>query len=373
MSPAAPDLAVVPYGLTDERAIAYRFFTTGSCELGEGVISQLGWRRLMMFSAIVRNDGANSIEVGSPTDPNNPFVRGNAFEFSSCHGHYHFSHYGTFGYAGLPGSKRAFCLEDTNRYHNDETTVLWASHQTCQNQGIVAGWGDEYNFGIPGQWVDVTAADTTKKNNSLSFSSNPDQFLCEGTAALDASGQVLLDPTSFINPWNGQIESRVRCNFIASWNANNFASTPAQSPAGGSFVTDACTRGQVGPNRDCGFAAHPSALHACTPGATVNLSCTAQTSTPQVVRICEKSGQLGVGVACTMLSSTANVIVGQTATPVSFTCPAVRDAAMVADSTGTLVPQTQPGVGAYSVYQAAIGTLSASDASPQPAVSCTGW
>jgi hypothetical protein len=370
-NPAAPDLAVVPEGITDEHAIVYRFFTPGSCELGEGVIGQLGWRRLLMFSAIVRNDGASSIEVGSPTDANNPFVRGNVFEFSACHNHFHFSHYGTFGYADLPGSKRAFCLEDTNRYHNDETTTLLAPHQTCEQQGITAGWGDEYNFGIPGQWVDITTADTTQPHD-LSFQSNPDQFLCEGTPVLDGQGNPILDPTSFINPANGQPESRIRCNFISTWNTNNAAAAPVSSP-GGSFVTEACTRGQIGPNRDCGFQAHAQALHSCTSGQTVNLTCTASSRMPQIVRICEKSGQLGVGVACTMRDSVANVIVNQTPTAVRFSCPAVRDAAMVADSSGTLVPQTQPGVGAYSVYQAAIGTLAALDASHQPDVTCTGW
>jgi hypothetical protein len=361
---SAPDLSVVNAGLVEEHDLAYRFFAPGSCELGEGVIGQLGWRRLLMFSAIVQNDGSGPLEVGSPTDPNNPFVQGNVFEFSQCHGHYHFSHYGTFGYAGLPGSKRAFCLEDTNRYHNDETTALSASHQTCENQGIERGWGDEYNFGIPGQWVDVTTA-TTAKGSALTFSSNPDQFLCEGTYALDSQGHYILDATSFINPANGQPESRTRCNFLSNWSATNFGSTNVAAPNVGSFVTDACNRGQTGPNRDCGFTAQ-STLRSCTSGSTVTLSCTAK-SAPEVLRVCERSGQLGIGVACTVRDSVANAVVGTSPTPVSFACPAIRDAQMVNG-----VPQTQSGVGGYSLYQATMGTLSSGDNSPG-AITCTGF
>ena len=365
---SAADLAVVQDGLTGERDFAIRFFGPGACELGEGVVGQLGWRRLLLFSAIVQNNGTAALELGNPNDPTNPYVKSNVFEFSECHHHYHFSHYGTFGYDGVPGSKRAFCLEDTNRYHNDEVTPLPAAHQTCENQGIAAGWGDEYNFGIPGQWVDVTGVDTTS-SHTLSFLSNGDQFMCEGTLQYDAQGNLLFDPTSFINPANGLPESRVRCDFLANWNTNNLGTTPVSSP-GGSFVTDACTRGQVGPIRDCGFTAQP-ALHGCTSGSTVTLTCTAGGSAPQVLRVCENSAQLGTGVACTVGDSVANVVVGTTPTPVSFVCPAVRDAAMV-DSNGVIVPETQPGVGGYSLYQAAMGTLDPSDGAPAQ-ITCTGF
>lgn len=364
----AADLAVVPEALTDERAIAYRFFAPGSCELGEGVIGKLGWRRVLMFSANVRNDGTTEINLGNVTDPANPYVQSNAFEFSACHGHYHFSHYGVFTYADLPGSKRAFCLEDTNRYHNDETTPLTAPHQSCSWQGITRGWGDEYNFGIPGQWVDITDADT-KKAHDLTFTSNNDQFLCEGVIPRDAQGNVTFDPTSFTTA-DGKPVTRIHCNFLQNWDANNKASTSLAVPAG-SFVTDPCKRGQVGPSRDCGFRAQPT-LRSCNPGSTVTLTCTSKGTTPQVLRVCEKSAQLGVGVACTGATSAANVVVGTSPTPVSFVCPAVRDAAMVTDSTGTVVPQTKLGVGGYSLYEATMGTLASDDGSPA-GVTCTGF
>src|SRR5206468_7875493 len=119
---------------------------------------------------------------------------------------------------------------------------------------------------------------------------------------------------------------------------------------------DACTRGQAGPIRDCGFV-QQTGLKSCTTGSTVNLTCTASNAGSQVVRICEKSGQLGAGVACTYRDSKANVIVGTSPTPVSFACPSVRDAAMVPDQNGVPTPTSQPGVGGYSIYHATPGTL----------------
>jgi hypothetical protein len=328
------DLAVVPEGISEEHAVRYQYFAPGSCELGEGVIAKLGWRRLLTFSAIVQNNGRAPIHIGKVSDPTNPWRLSNVFEFSACHQHYHFSHYGNFNYNGAPGSKRAFCLEDTNRFHNDETTPLTADHQSCDYQGIGAGWGDEYEFGIPGQWVDITDVDASTPHD-LTFQSNPDEFLCEGTPVLDANGVPIFDPTDFRNP-AGDVVSRMRCNKPATWNSNNLG-TLSFSTAQGSFVTEPCQNGENGPLRDCGFKALPK-LRSCTPGSQVSLSCTVKGSA-QVIRVCEKSAALGTGVACTMLASSANAIDTGSQT-VSFTCPAVRDSTTVA--------------GGYSLYSAPV-------------------
>ena len=397
---SAADLSIVESGMTDERDFAWRFFAPGSCEFGEGVIGQYGWRRILMFSAIVQNDGTAALDLGDPSDPANPYVQSNVFAFSQCHQHYHFSHYGVFTYM-VPGrvstgSKRAFCLEDTNRYHNDESTPLTASHQTCHNQGIGAGWGDEYNFGIPGQWVDVTGMDTSVAGNQLTFSSNPDRFLCEGV--LPHSPPIFPQDfliTPFQNEQNLLSEYRVNCKFLTNWNsyippsppspsfADNYDAVPVTSP-GGSFVTDPCTRGQIGPKRNCGFTAGSTATvttpatdtpvacasaTASAPAQQVNLSCSVGAGAqPAVVRICEVSGQSATGVACTFADAVANVIVGTTPTAVRFSCPAVRDAMMAGSPP---IPQGVPGAGGYSIYRAALGNLGGSD-SAAPAVTCTG-
>ena len=51
------------------------------------MISKPGWRRFLTFSANVRNDGDHDFDLGDVTDPNNPWVKSNAIEFSSCHHH----------------------------------------------------------------------------------------------------------------------------------------------------------------------------------------------------------------------------------------------------------------------------------------------
>jgi hypothetical protein len=236
--------------------------------------------------------------------------------------------------------------------------------------------------------------DTSVQGNQLTFSSNPDKFLCEGV--LPHSPPIFpgdFSMTGFINEANSQPEYRVNCNFLPNWDSyippnppspsfhDNSDAVPVTSP-GGSFVTDPCTRGQIGPKRNCGFTAGLSATvttpatdtpvpctyaTASAPAQQVNLLCSVGAGAqPAVVRICEVSGQAKTGVACTTADAVANVIVGTAPTPVRFSCPAVRDATMVSS-----VPQTVQGVGGYSIYRAALGNLGASDSSA-PAVTCTG-
>jgi hypothetical protein len=349
------DVAVIGETLSQENAIYYRYFPPDACEIVEKCIAKPGWRRFLSFSANVRNDGNQDIDLGDVTDPNNPWRIANAIEFSNCHHHYHFSHYGTFQYGTLPGSKKAFCLEDTDRTHNDELTSLTPNHQSCQFQGITAGWGDEYQFGLPCQGVDITDADTDSSNpadTTLSFTANPDQFICEGFPVLDSAGNLIFDPTSFTSE-SGLPVSRERCNFTPGYAANNFASANVTAPDGAGFVSAACKNGEIGPRRDCGFSVQPMQMPSCTPGQTVQLSCKSDDA-PQVLRICEKSEALG-GVDCTLRDSLANVIVRPGGTPVSFTCPAVRDASVA-------------GTGGYSMYRAPL-----LPSQPFEPVSCTRW
>jgi Lysyl oxidase len=331
------DVAVIGDALSQENAIYYRYFAPDACEIVEKCVAKPGWRRFLSFSANVRNDGDHDIDLGDVTDPNNPWRIANAVEFSTCHQHFHFSHYGTFQYGSLPGSKKAFCLEDTDRTHNDELTSLTPNHQSCQFQGITTGWGDEYQFGLPCQGVDITDADTNSTNPAdatLSFTANPDQFICEGFPVLDSSGNLIFDPTSFTSE-SGLPVSRERCNFTKKYAANNFASANVSASDGASFVSSACQNGELGPLRDCGFTVQPIQVPSCTAGRPVHLSCKSAYS-PQVVRVCEKSEALG-GVDCTYRDSLADVIATPGGTNVSFTCPVVRDASV-------------SGTGGFSVY-----------------------
>jgi hypothetical protein len=121
VNPNGSDLAVVTQAMTDENRVYYRYFAPDACEVAEHTIGAPGWRRLLTFSANVRNDGTQPIHMGDPTDPTNPWVVANDFVYSNCHQHYHFNYYGNFSYGNTPGLKRAFCLEDTNRYRSDRS------------------------------------------------------------------------------------------------------------------------------------------------------------------------------------------------------------------------------------------------------------
>jgi hypothetical protein len=184
--------------------------------------------------------------------------------------------------------------------------------------------------------VDITDVDAASPHN-LVFDSNPDHFMCEGTPVTDSSGNLIFDPTEFRDE-AGDVISRVRCKLAPNWHDNNVGRVRFSAPAG-SFVTDACTRGQIGPLRDCGFTEEPP-LHSCGAGESVHLRCSVPDGAA-VVRICETSEKLGVGVACTVRDSIANVVVAPGSRNVSFECPAVRDAAT-------------SGTGGYSLYTAPI-------------------
>ena len=203
--------------------------------------------------------------------------------------------------------------------------------------------------------MDITDADTDSTNpddTTLSFLANPDQFICEGFPVLDASGNLIFDPTEFISD-NGLPVSRERCNFTPGWDANNFGSTKVIAQDGTSFVSQGCKNGEIGPLRDCGFSTRSIQMASCIPGQSVRLSCKSDYS-PQVLRVCERSEALG-GVDCTFRDSLANGIVNPSGATLSFACPAVRDPSVA-------------GTGGYSVYRAPL-----LPSSPSEAVSCTNF
>jgi hypothetical protein len=351
-----PDLAADEESLREENRVYYRYFTSSSCDVFYGTISSPGWKRLLTFSTNTRNDGSQPIYIGDLTNPNNPWLTSNVFEFGNCDQEWDFNFYVNFDYNTAHGVKRAFCIEDTSRYHNDETTPLTGTYESCNFQGISPGWGDEYQFGISGQWVDVTNVDTTQPHE-LTYTLNPKQFLCEGQT-LDVNNQpvdptnlsaLVFDTTSLTDAQGNPI-SRIRCNFSSNYAANNVGQVSVSQGPGG-FVNNPCDRGQVGPLRDCGFTP-PSNAYSCPAGSKVKLSCKTGGS-KQVLRVCEVSQMLGVGIPCTYLNSASDTIIDGDSETVTFSCPAVRDA-------------TVAGTGGYSVSNAPLAP-----SGPAEPVACT--
>jgi hypothetical protein len=319
-----PDLAVVPEGLENNR-IVYRYIEPDSCAVEEACVTGSGWRRLLMYDASIKNASTVDLTVGA-VDENSPFVQHNVFEFSACHEHYHYSHYGDFKYGSVPGDKRAFCIESTDRYYNSEQTPL--SHPYgCDNQGIASGWGDTYIAGIECNWIDVTdmAIPVAGTTQQLSFDLNPDDFICEGEPVTDAHGEQLFTPTGEVGE-NGEPIDRPLCDFFPGYDANNLGKRNVTVPKDGGLITAACSRSQAGPLRDCGFKERAENV-SCQPGSEVHLRCKTATNDPaQVVRVCENSAEIGGVTACMYRDALTSKIIGSTWTNVDFTCPAARDA-----------------------------------------------
>src|SRR3989454_9401032 len=112
-----PDLTVDPKRFVSQMEIVDRLFDASSCELIEGSIGGTGYRRLLRFDVVLINGGDGDLVVGSPTDPNNPYVQQGVFEFSPCHHHYHIRGFSDYQLLNLDrtvaalGHKQAFCLE----------------------------------------------------------------------------------------------------------------------------------------------------------------------------------------------------------------------------------------------------------------------
>jgi len=153
-----PDLTVDPKRFASQMEIVDRLFDSSSCELIEGSVGGTGYRRLLRFDTVLINGGDGDLVVGSPTDPNNPYVQEGLFIFSPCHQHYHIRGFSNYQLLNLDrtvaaqGHKQAFCLEDLLHYSND--TKSHGYH--CAFQGITTGWADWYFKQLSGQWIDIT-------------------------------------------------------------------------------------------------------------------------------------------------------------------------------------------------------------------------
>jgi hypothetical protein len=344
----SPDLMVVGEDLETNR-IVYRYIEPDDCALLEGAVGGSGWRRLLQFSATVANIGGQALDIGPVVAED---LDNHVFTYNSCHDHFHYSNYGEFslGSQDLPqNSKQAFCVQSTSRFSNNEVTPL-VHNYSCRLQGIEAGWVDEYVAGLDTQWVDITDMDIPPEGlvAELTFTSNSDQFLCEGTPVSDENGEVVWVPSGFATA-DGEIINRPECEFTPDWESNNRSSRDVFLPQRGSFVSEPCLNGAFSPLRNCGFIELPEEDHSCTPGTTVERSFRLEAGDGmQALRVCERSDSLGSGLACTYEESLANVIVGNEPAAVTFVCPQVRDA--------------QEFEGDYALYTAPIWPLDAPQA-----------
>src|SRR5439155_10406458 len=82
-----PDLTVDPKRFVSQMEIIDRLFDSSSCEIAEGSVGGVGYRRLLRFDTVLINGGDGDLVVGSPIDKKNPYR--SVFVYSQCHNHYH--------------------------------------------------------------------------------------------------------------------------------------------------------------------------------------------------------------------------------------------------------------------------------------------
>jgi hypothetical protein len=132
----------------------------------------------MRFSVEAINQGFADLVVPPPPE------RPDLFEFSPCHGHYHFSGFAEYalldsaGEVVLTGRKQAYCMEDTIQVAQGPD-VGCSKVYDCYNQGIQAGWSDLYGNTLDCQWLDIT--DVLPGNYRLQVSLNPTRSFQEVT------------------------------------------------------------------------------------------------------------------------------------------------------------------------------------------------
>jgi hypothetical protein len=157
---AMPDLTIDAARLAASLDFKSQVFQPGSCALAEEdmCVDSAGKRTLMRFDVAIPNIGTAPFVIGNPTAPANT----NYFEYSPCHGHYHFI--GFVSYELLDGTrlvkagrKQAFCLIDFAQYSGYQGTPAPRQFVSCSsNQGISVGWQDVYTKNLECQWLDVT-------------------------------------------------------------------------------------------------------------------------------------------------------------------------------------------------------------------------
>lgn len=149
-----PDLGVDETDLRNSITVDREFFGPDHCAVVEGCIGGTGERTLLRFNTVTPNYGPGDLFLGDP--------RGNPeFQFSACHGHYHFDSYADYrlldqrGRVVARGHKQAFCLVDLWRPNGSRGNPN-PQFTHCGFQGISAGWSDIYHRGLDCQWVDIT-------------------------------------------------------------------------------------------------------------------------------------------------------------------------------------------------------------------------
>jgi len=168
---------------------------SGNCVLdpSERCVGGPGIRKLLRFDALIHNRGDEDLVIGDPEDL--PHL----YEFSECHGHFHFAQASIYelldedGELVAPGRKQGFCLQDTTPSSGSTRT---GRRYDCDNQGLQVGWADLYARNLDCQWIDVT--DVPPGDYVLRVHWNPEGLLEDDDATNNEAfvGVTLAEPSS---------------------------------------------------------------------------------------------------------------------------------------------------------------------------------
>jgi hypothetical protein len=176
MSEPRADLTVGEERLASEIVFETRSFDQASCAVFEGCVGGMGERRLLRFTVLSANQGRGEFKPPQPSE------RPDLFEYSPCHGHYHFKGFAQYalldmdGNVVAPGHKQAYCLIDSEQIMQGPT-IACEPQYSCDNQGLQAGWGDTYSADLDCQWVDITGVPPGEYR--LQVTLNPDHLFDE--------------------------------------------------------------------------------------------------------------------------------------------------------------------------------------------------
>ncbi len=153
--PEGPDLVVLDY-IIENTLILQKVENDNPCFIEEQCMTGYGMRELLRFTTHIENIGEQDFYIGVP-----PVFEGDAagsdWEWDPCHQHWHYEGYAEYilydqEFNELPiGFKNGFCVLDLNC-----SLGGGVAKYTCANQGISAGCGDIYGFGLDCQWIDIT-------------------------------------------------------------------------------------------------------------------------------------------------------------------------------------------------------------------------
>lgn len=129
--------------------ISTEVFNESSPDVEDGFVTP-GEHRLLRFDVVIYNVGDADAELGRPGN------RSDLFEHSSSHGHAHLKGFNNYVLLDESGErtgvvrKQTFCLRDLSQVR---PTARDSAQFDCEYQGISAGWADEYDSSLPGQYI----------------------------------------------------------------------------------------------------------------------------------------------------------------------------------------------------------------------------